>query len=276
MPEGDILRRTARSLERALTGDVLVRSELRWPDLAGADLVGRTVLGTDAYGKHLFTRFDDGRTLHSHLRMEGSWRLDRTGGGGDRAAGAFVRAVLATARWTATGHRLGMLHLVPTPEEHALIAHLGPDVLADDFPSDGLPEALRRAADRGATPVAEVLLDQTVAAGIGTIFMAESLYARRVWPWTPTDEVDDLASLLMTARVLMERSVASDVPGTTGEPARGRTTYVHGRRGRPCRRCGTFVERGLARRPPQERPVFYCPTCQRDPGTAGRRTPAAG
>ena len=270
MPEGDIVRRTARTLDQALTGAVLVHAELRWPTLAGIDLVGRTVLGTDAYGKHLFTRFDDGRTLHSHLRMEGSWRLDRTpeslargrGGGPRSMSGPFVRAVLASASWTAVGNRLGMLDVVPTADERSLIAHLGPDVLAPDFPADGLAAALERFAERGVTPVAEVLLDQTVVAGLGTIYMAESLFARRIWPWTPADQVEDPASLLMTARVLMERSVGSAIPTATGEGGRGTTTSVHDRRGRPCRRCGTPISRGEARRPPKQRPVFYCPTCQ--------------
>lgn len=271
MPEGDILRRTARTLDEALSGAVLVHAELRWPSVAGVDLVGRTVLGTEAYGKHLFTRFDDGRTLHSHLRMEGSWRLDRTPaslargqGGGPRSMSApFVRAVLASTSWTAVGNRLGMVDVVPTTQEHTLIAHLGPDVLASDFPVTGLGAALERFEQRGGTPVAEVLLDQTVLAGLGTIYMAESLFARRIWPWTPADRVEDPASLLMAARVLMERSVESVVPTATGEGGRGLTTWVHDRRGRPCRRCGTPIARGEARQPPKQRPVFYCPTCQR-------------
>lgn len=262
MPEGDILARTARSLSAALDGGTLVRAELRWPSAAGVHLVGRRVLGTRSYGKHLFTRFDDGRSLHTHLRMEGSWRLARTGTPDASARGAFVRAVLATTTWTAVGHRIGMLDVVPTREEDRLVAHLGPDVLAPEFPVDGLPEVLRRFADRGATPVAEVLLDQTVQAGFGTIYVAEALHARRIWPWTPADEVADPATLVMTGRVLMERSVLSDTPTATGETRRGLTSRVHGRAGRPCRTCGTPIERGTARKPPMERPIFWCPVCQ--------------
>ncbi|MDT0165567.1 DNA-formamidopyrimidine glycosylase family protein [Actinotalea sp. AC32] len=262
MPEGDILRRAARSLDQALVGSPLVRAELRWPSAAGVDLVGRTVLRTVPYGKHLFTRFDDGRTLHTHLRMEGSWRISRTGAPTARAAGPYVRAVLATASWTAVGHRLGMLDVVPTDDERTLIAHLGPDVLADDFPTVGLREALRRWAERGATPVAEVLLDQTVSAGIGTLYAAESLWARRLWPWTPAGEVD-AATVLMTARHLMARSVASRTPTATGDS--GLSAFVHDRKGKPCLRCGTPVVRGTARRPPMERPIFYCPRCQPEP-----------
>jgi len=261
MPEGDILRRTAATLDRGLAGQVVVRCELRWPSAAGVTFEGRVVLGTLPYGKHLLTRFDDGRTLHTHLRMEGYWRVVPTRSPASRAAGPNVRAVLGTADSTAVGHKLGMLDVVLTNQEHTLIGHLGPDVLADDFPTVGLAEAVARWAERGATPVAEVLLDQTVAAGIGTIYAAESLHARRLWPWTPADRTD-AATLLMTARFLMARSVAARSPTATGETAPGMGTQVHGRHLRPCRRCGTPVAVGHARRPPMERPIFYCPTCQ--------------
>ncbi|HEY3547553.1 MAG TPA: DNA-formamidopyrimidine glycosylase family protein, partial [Propionicimonas sp.] len=240
MPEGDILRRTAVTLSAALDGSVVVAAELRWPSVAAVDLSGRTLLSTQSYGKHLFMRFDDGRTVHSHLRMEGSWRLRPNTDTPTRtslaslARNPFDRAVIATEHWTAIGHRLGMLDVVPTRDEGTLIAHLGPDLLADDFPGVGLPEALRRFAEQGSTPVAEVLLDQRVVAGIGTIYMAESLFARRLWPWTPADKLADPASLLMTARVLMERSVAAQ-HGTGSDNDPWVVRSVHGRRARPCR-----------------------------------------
>jgi endonuclease-8 len=262
VPEGDILRRAARSLDAALAGHRLVRADLRWPSAAGVDLVGTTVLRTVPYGKHLFTRLDDGRSLHTHLRMEGSWRLARTGTAESHARSPWVRAVLATAEWTAVGHRLGMLGVVRTEDEHTLVGHLGPDVLGDDFPRQGLAEALERVAARGEDPIAEVLLDQRVCAGIGTLYAAESLWARRLWPWTPAAEVTDVPSLLMTARRLMERSVAAPTPTATGDGPRGLTSWVHDRAGRPCPRCGTPIVRGTARRPPMERPIFYCPACQ--------------
>ncbi len=249
MPEGDSVLRTARSLDRALAGAVLVRAELRWPTVAGADLRGRTVLGTATYGKHLLTRLDDGMTLHTHLRMEGRWSIL-----GPRATGRspWVRALLGTATRTALGERLGMLDLVPTAEEHALVGHLGPDVLAEAFPSQGLARAVAHLAT-STEPIAAALLDQRNQAGLGTIWMAESLFTRRIHPWTPAGAVVDAASLLMTARELMLRSVG------TGEPPAHR---VHARAGRPCVRCGTVVQVGSAGPAGYERPVFWCPGCQ--------------
>lgn len=272
MPEGDILRRTARTMGTAFTGTTIVRAELRWPSAAGLDLTGRTVTAVSAYGKHLLIRFDDDRTLHTHLRMDGSWRLARTGTVGASGHGPFVRAVLGNERWTAVGHRLGMLDVVATRDEHTLLGHLGPDILAADFPAEGLTETLRRWAARGVTPVGEVLIDQTVVAGIGTLYMAESLFSRGTWPWTPADQVTDPATLLMTARTLMQRSVADDLPMSSRPTGRGQAAGVHGRAGRPCTRCGTRIEVAPVRRPPMERPAFFCPRCQ--PATGGQDSPS--
>jgi len=250
MPEGDVLRRTATRFDEAFAGRRLVRAELRWPTAADVDLVGRTVLGTRSYGKHLLTRLDDGRTLRTHLRMDGRWFLARTASSEASGRGPHVRAVLADERWTAVGDLLGMLDVVATRDEARLLAHLGPDLLADELDLDGI---LQRWRATSGTPTAEVLLDQSVAAGIGTIYCAETLFALRLWPWTPADEITEPARLYTTARRLMHRAVVSGrAPG-----------HVHGRLRRPCVRCGTPIAVAPARRPPMERPVFYCPRCQR-------------
>jgi endonuclease-8 len=259
VPEGDILRRTAQRLDQALTGRVIIRADLRWPDVATVDLVGLTVQGTVSYGKHLLTRFDDGRTLHTHLRMDGSWGVARTGSPEAAGRGPVVRAVLANDLWTAIGHRLGMMDVVATRDEGLLLGHLGPDILAEEFEPAGLARALVSLESRGSVPVCEALLDQGVIAGIGTIYAAESLFARRVWPWTRVRDVDDPAALLLTARHLMQGSVERPWSGrteATGLPK------VHGRLREPCRRCGAPIAVGQARRPPMQRPIFYCPRCQ--------------
>ncbi|MBL0886520.1 Fpg/Nei family DNA glycosylase [Myceligenerans indicum] len=264
MPEGDVLRLTAERLDAALAGHVLTRAELRWPSAAAANLVGATVLGTAAYGKHLLTRFDDGRTLHTHLRMEGWWRVDRTGSQGAAARGTTVRAVLATRSWTCTGRRLGMLDLLATRDERRVLAGLGPDVLADDFaphaPASRLPDGVARLLREPGRPLCDALLDQRGVAGLGTIWTAESLFACRLYPWDPVGSLDEdeIARLLLTARNLMWRSIR--VARRDGFGAVG--SAVHGRAGRACRRCGTPVAVGTANEQPFERPVFWCPTCQ--------------
>jgi len=267
VPEGDVLRLTAGRLGAALRGAPLVRAELRWPSAAGVDLVGATARETVAYGKHLLTRFDDGRTLHTHLRMDGYWRVHRTGAREANGRSPAVRAVLATETWTCLGWHLGMLDVLRTRDEPRLLGHLGPDVLGDDF-ADRLDEGAGRLVTDPDRPLCAALLDQRGVAGLGTIWTAESLFATRRWPWTPVGSLDDDArrTLLVTARRLMGRSV--EVGRRSGLGAV--ELAVHGRHHKPCRRCGTPVALGSTagpgRRPDAgERAIYWCPTCQSAP-----------
>ena len=107
MPEGDVVWRTARQLDAALTGRVLTCSDFRVPRHATADLTGRTVTGTVSRGKHLLTRVDGGLTVHTHLRMDGSWRIRRraatcpaiTGSGWCSATTRSRRSGTCSASW---------------------------------------------------------------------------------------------------------------------------------------------------------------------------------
>ncbi|MFP3713614.1 DNA-formamidopyrimidine glycosylase family protein [Puerhibacterium sp. TATVAM-FAB25] len=267
MPEGDVLRLTAERLDAALRGVPLVRAELRWPSAAGVDLVGATLRESVAYGKHLLLRFDDGRTVHAHQRMEGYWRVHRTGTPAASGRSAAVRAVLATERWTCLGWHLGMLDVLRTRDEPRLLGHLGPDVLADDFP-ERLDEAAARLAADPRRPLCAALLDQRTVAGLGTIWTAESLFAQRLWPWLPAGDLpeDGRRALLLAARRLIGRSVLVGRRSGLGsvEPA------VHGRHHKPCRRCGTPIALGSTAGPgvrpdAGERAIYWCPVCQAGP-----------
>src|SRR3954454_6343950 len=147
MPEGDIAWRVGRRLHAALGGRVLTESDLRWPSLATVDLRGRDVVEATSRGKHILVRIAAGGsdppvTVHSHLRMEGSWHVHRTGESWSRdRSGSGVRAVLAHDTRTARGHKLGMLDRVPTSAEAALVGHIAVVVLRPDWSVD---EALRR------------------------------------------------------------------------------------------------------------------------------------
>lgn len=260
MPEGDALVRTARRLDEALAGQRVVLAELRWPSVGGLDLTGRTVLGTATCGKHLLTRFDDGRTLHTHLRMDGSWRAQRTRPGS--RFGPDARVVLGTALWTCVGRRLGMLDVLRTSDEVRLLAHLGPDILGRDWDRAA---AVANLLDQGGRGIGEALLDQAVVAGIGTIYMTESLWWHKLWPWTPVADVADAARVLDTARSLMQRSIGARRSTTTADVRRGSEAHVHGRVGRACPRCGEPIRQGEVGTAPTARPAFYCPACQRPP-----------
>ncbi|WP_188942050.1 DNA-formamidopyrimidine glycosylase family protein [Nakamurella endophytica] len=298
MPEGDTVLRTARRMDQALSGRELLRTDLRWPSLGGVDLAGRPVLETVSYGKHILTRLgaaprgaarvptapDGPLTLRSHLRMDGRWQIvDR--GFWPRGGGARVRAVLAGPDWTAVGYWLGLLDLVPTADEPLLIGHLGPDIMADAWqsgdpgdPGDPLPgsaaEGVRRVRQWPDRTIGAALLDQTGVAGIGTMYMAETLFLERISPWTPVREVD-VPAVLQRARTLLLHGARSAIPTTTGSTVKGREVWVHARSGKPCHRCGTTVRVAMVGQPPKERTAFFCPVCQPGPAPAGaERVPA--
>ncbi|MGB8021423.1 MAG: DNA-formamidopyrimidine glycosylase family protein [Candidatus Nanopelagicales bacterium] len=263
MPEGDTVLRTARRLHQALAGRALLAADLRWPGLSTAALAGMVVTEVTARGKHLLTRFDTGWTLHSHLRMEGSWVIRRTSEGTQLplvSERSSVRAILVGPEWTALGLRLGMLDLVRTEEEHQLVGHLGPDVLGPGF------DVERAAANLAAsdTSIGAALLDQRNLAGIGTLWASETLFAEHLHPLDPAAQLDQraLAAVVASARRLMIANLDHAVQSSTGSRRPGRETYVHGRSRRPCLRCGAIVNVVLVGPVTQERQLCYCPGCQ--------------
>ena len=262
MPEGDTVWRTAHRLHQALAGHVVTVCDLRWPSLATVDLRGATTTEVVARGKHVLQRLDSGVTLHSHLRMDGQWRVAAT----DQVTGAElrndrIRAVVGTSEWTCIGARLGMLDLVPTAGEDALVGHLGPDLLGPDW---DLPTALANLRRDPQRAIGEALLDQRLLAGIGTLYDSESLFIERIHPWTPVADLDGHALERLVERVhrLLEVNSHRAVQSTTGSLRPGETAYVHARSGRPCRRCGQGVRVAMIGQAPQDRTMFYCPTCQ--------------
>ncbi|GAA2910927.1 Fpg/Nei family DNA glycosylase [Streptosporangium fragile] len=260
MPEGDVVYRTARRLGRALDGLALTRSDFRVPRHATADLTGRTVLATVSRGKHLLTRVEGGLTVHTHLRMEGSWQISPAGRG--LPPGDVIRLVLANARWQAVGVRLGMVDLVATGEEERLVGHLGPDLLAADWDEADEAEVVRRLARRPETSIGVALLDQRNVAGIGTIYRAETLFLAGVSPWRRVGTIEDLGVIVSLARRLMNANKERPDRATTGDLRPGRSMWVYGRAGRPCLRCGHRISRGEMGTQPQERLIVWCRHCQ--------------
>ncbi|MEV5081865.1 DNA-formamidopyrimidine glycosylase family protein [Streptomyces sp. NPDC056159] len=271
MPEGDTVWQTARRLHDALAGQVLTRSDFRVPKYATVDLTGRTVLDAVSRGKHLLTRFEGGLTLHSHLLMEGAWKVYGTGERWKGGPGHQIRAVLGTADRAAVGYRLQVLELLRTSEEDRTVAHLGPDLLGPDWDPDlALANLL---ADPG-RPLGEALLDQRNLAGIGNVYKSELCFLLGVTPWLPVSALpaDRAAKLPALAKRLLEANRDRVVRRTTG--LRGQDLFVYGRAPRPCLRCGTSVRVTDQGDGSQERPTFWCPSCQAGPapppGTAQR------
>src|ERR1022692_811664 len=266
MPEGDVVWRVSRELDAALAGRVLTRSDFRVPRFATTNLTGRRAHEATARGKHLLIRVEGGVTVHTHLRMDGSWRIWPASRYPPRDH--RVRLVLANEAWQAVGYLLGVVEVLPTAREERVVGHLGPDLLGPDWDAAEAVRRLRAAPDR---PAGEALLDQSNLAGIGNLYKAEVLFLRGISPWQPVGTVDDLEALVELARRLLEANKEHAGQVTTGNPARGLQTWVYGRAGRSCRRCGTRVladgydGRGT---PAQERVTFWCPSCQ--PAVASR------
>jgi endonuclease VIII len=257
MPEGDVVWRTARNLHGALSGRVLTRSDFRVPRFATSDLTGRTVTETVSRGKHLLSRVEGDVTVHTHLKMEGSWRISPAAGYPLRDH--QIRLILANSQWQAVGSLLGIVELIRTSREDRAVGHLGPDLLGPDWDAG---EAVRRLSAGPDRTIGEALLDQRNLAGIGTIYRAETLFLRGVNPWRPVGEVTDLPGLVDLARRLLDANKAGQRPVTTGSTARGAQLWVYGRAGQRCRRCGAVIMRGELGPALEERIAVWCPRCQ--------------
>ena len=269
MPEGDTVWYAARLLNSVLAGQVLTRTDFRVPQLATADLTGRQALEAASRGKHLLIRVEGGVTVHSHLGMEGSWRIaapDRPARGGPSHQ---IRAILGTADHTAVGYRLPVLELLRTTDEHRAVGHLGPDLLGPDWDAD---EAARRLRADPARPLVEALLDQRNLAGIGNVYAAELCFLAGTSPWTPVGELPAarITQLIAASRNLLDANKERPDRRTTRlrhrqDPDRDRALWVYARARRPCHRCGTPVRTGEHGPPGRTRPAYYCPRCQPGP-----------
>jgi endonuclease VIII len=262
VPEGDTVWRAARRLDQALSGKVLTRTDVRVPAYATWDLAGARVIQTVSRGKHLLTRIDaaDGRawTLHTHLKMEGGWRVLEPGRRWPRPAHT-ARVVLETADTVAVGFQLGIVEIVARDQEDDLVGHLGPDLLGPDWDLD---EALRRLREQPDRAVKEALLDQRNLAGIGNMYACELCFVSGVRPETPVGRVPDLPRMVARSQQLLDHNRHRAVQSTTGDLRRGRNLWVYARGGQPCRRCGTAIAWGEQGDQGRERVTYWCPTCQ--------------
>ncbi|MGW2824679.1 Fpg/Nei family DNA glycosylase [Streptomyces sp. NPDC001443] len=272
MPEGDTVWQAARRLHIALAGRVLIRSDLRVPKFATADLTGRAVLDVTPRGKHLLTRVEGGLTLHSHLRMDGSWKIYAPGARWTGGPAHQIRAILGTTEHTAVGYRLSVLELLRTADEHRAVGHLGPDLLGPDWDPE---RALANLRTDPARALGEALLDQRNLAGIGNVYKSELCFLLGVTPWLPVGALPDerAARLPALAKRLLEANRERPVRSTTGH--RGQELFVYGRARRPCLRCGTPIRAADQGDGSRERPTYWCPACQPGPApTPG--APASG
>ncbi len=258
MPEGDTVYLTARTLDSALHGATLTRCDIRVPKYATVDLTGETVHEVASRGKHLLIRAGKA-SIHSHLKMEGSWHVYRHGTKWRRPA-FQARAVLETADWVAVGFELGVLEVLPLEQEAEALAYLGPDLLGADWDAT---EAIARLSARPERPIAVALGDQRNLAGLGNVYVNELCFLRGVLPTRPVGETADLPALVDLAYRLINANRGRTVRVTTGNERRGAHLWVYSRGGQPCRRCGAPIQSGsLGRNELELRNTYWCPVCQ--------------
>lgn len=265
MPEGDTIFRTATALRRWLLGREVTSTRTKVLGLQLQRVTGTTIEEVAPKAKHLLVRFSNGLVLHTHMRMTGSWHLYRAGERWKKPQWQ-AKIVIECGERIAVCFNAPVVELLLPSEErrHKSLSGLGPDVLGPESDeSFDFAEVRRRARTKPARQeIGVIILDQTVVSGIGNIYRCESLFIDRWNPWTPQSTLDDdqLDHLVNTAMKLMKLNVGPG-SGTRDFGAGGPgNPWVYGRNGRPCRNCGTPIEK--SRIGAQARDVFWCPNCQ--------------
>jgi endonuclease VIII len=274
MPEGDTIYRAAQSLHCVLSGHVVTRFETAYAHLDRVDVdtpvAGRVIEKCESAGKHLLIRFSGDLILRTHMRMNGSWHLYRHGERWWRGEHA-MRVRIDTADWVAVAFNVPVAEFV-TAKQLATrdpVAQLGPDLLGETFDRD---EAIRRIIASGHRAIAQTLLDQRIVAGIGNVYKSEVLFMSGVHPEVPSSAVPlaALERMMDIARGVLKDNV---VDGTSpriqtyrnlrqlsASSGHDESLWVYGRRGKPCRKCGTPIE--MKKSGLEARSTYWCPTCQ--------------
>ncbi len=262
MPEGHSIHRLARHQGRRYAGQRVHLSSPQGRFSEGASLLdGRVLEATDAWGKHLFHRYDD-LWLHIHLGLYGKFREGELPA--PEPVGALRLRLLTDAHWLELRGPIAC-EVLTTAERDQVLARLGPDPLR----RDAEPGAAYAKIHRSRRTVGDLLMDQSVLAGVGNVYRAEVLFRHQVNPYLPGRDLDrseweaiweDLA-VLMRSGVRSGRIVTTepqDRERPAGRARRVDSHYVYRRAGLPCRRCGTPVASAVM----VARNLFWCPTCQ--------------
>ncbi len=273
MPEGHTLFRLARDLDAAFAGTTPAARSPQGRFTDGAALLdGREVLQARSWGKHLFVEFAGDAVLHVHLGLIGTFTIDGRDWAGEVPVVGQVRLRLATDRHVADLRGPTLCTVVAPEEVRAVTARLGPDPLR--------PDAEERLGwtrvSRSSRPIAELLMDQVVIAGVGNVYRSEVLFRQRVAPFRPGREIRrrtwqaiwaDLVALMpfgvATGRIVTvaEQVAQVEVAEAAGRPVHlaQRESYVYKRAGMPCLVCGSRVRTQVV----AGRNLFWCGRCQR-------------
>ncbi len=274
MPEGDTIYRSARALDKALTGKVVTSFETALAQLASADdnepIAGRIIDKIEARGKWLLIYFSGDLILTTHMLMSGSWHIYRAG---ERWRGSrkAMRAVIRTADFEAVAFNVPVAKFFTERSlaRSSAIPKLGPDLLGGEFAED---EARARILTRGDEEIANVLLNQRVMAGLGNVYKVEVCFLCGVHPFRKVSTLtpSELDCILHQSRKLMVENVQAEAGDnivtytgarrTTGRSDTAARLWAYGRQGQPCRRCGATIL--MRKQGPDARSTYWCPQCQ--------------
>ncbi len=263
MPELPEVETIARSLRPELVGARILRIEARWPKALRPDVAaverchGRSVLEVGRRGKHLILYLSEGGHLIVHLRMSGRFSWVEP----DCEAPAHARTM-----WHLDGGRTLAMEdarkfgtVTWSEEPTATLWQLGPEPLEQGF-TPARFWAMLASRRRALKPL---LLDQHFLAGLGNIYVDESLHRAGLHPTTSSSSVPEDRVRLLHGHIQQVLREAIDACGTSIDwiyPQGNMQRYlrVYGRAGEPCGACGTPIERLVV----AQRGTWICPSCQ--------------
>ena len=268
MPEGHTLFRLAADLRAVFAGQVVEVSSPQGRFADGAAAVDGTVLeSAESAGKHLFLHFEGEHVIHVHLGLIGTFRVEE--GPAPDPVGAVRLRIVGDSGYADLRGAI-ICDLVDDATVAKVLARLGADPLRPDADPDKAYNRVRLSTKA----IGALLMDQSVLAGVGNVYRAESLFRARLHPLTPGTKVskrrwhalwDDLVELMdygvHTGRIDTVRP--EHEPEAMGRDPRsddhGGEVYVYRRHGQPCFVCGSTVRTRVL----EGRNLFWCPACQR-------------
>ena len=268
MPEGDSIFNLATKLRPLVGKEIVTFSARKLATADSATLVGRKVVAVDARGKNLLIRLDDGRMIHIHLRMEGRVFFERPRSTFWKPITTEPDMRLAVRGGPVIiGKSLPVLRVLTAKQEERAddLASLGPDLCREGWDQ---AEALRRFRALEDREIADALLVQRAAAGIGNVYKSEVLFLEKLAPTTPLSRVSDdkLLAILRRASSLLRANLKPG-PRTTRASLGTSKLWVYNRAQKPCWKCGTAIRRFM-QGPSPGRSTYWCPECQAPTQTA--------
>ncbi len=269
MPEGHAIHRLANRINKTFAGELTRSTSPQGRFAASAKIIDqRELVKAEAFGKHLFVNFDGiDEVVRVHLGMYGRWTF------GNRTE------VVGQVRWRLSDEKVisdlrgpSACELISQDEVRDVLNRLGPDPIR----SDSEPDRAWRRISTSRAPIATLLMDQKVIAGVGNIYRAEVLFRNNIDPFTSGSEISaeqfqniwtDLVALMKVGvkRGRIDTVRPEHLPEAMGRPPRedvhGGEVYVYRRTNKPCFVCGTGIQTSKH----AARTLFWCPRCQSTP-----------